>query len=160
MKTATAKKPAPVPKSALELLAPKDIIALMLWQNRFAKPDLATVITEKDMEGLKACLKYLKVEPEVNIVRKKGAVIVTLIQKGSINADEKSPGFNPSGNGIVPVENNEEDFERAMKVQTVERARSKASTLGQELLNGIGTGTYSEGIMREAAEVLQTLSQA
>lgn len=158
MKTAT-KKAAPKPAYELEALTPTEVVGLMLWKNRHANPNLAVVIDENDVAGLKACLKYLKVEPQVTILHRKNSVIVAMIEAGSINPDEKSPTYNPTGNAITPIENNEADYNKALAGKEMKRIREQAPMLAAQLRNDMAQHVLSDSTINEAADALVALSK-
>lgn len=170
-----ARKPI-VKKDALDHLAegdPKDIIAAMLWKARHHYPSLSMELTEKDLKGLNDCVTYLKVKPEVLIVRPQGRpaqapqpavgqrravpgfdaepprpfVVVALVEKGTANA-------------IRAVENNVEDNERRIMAEAVAEYRARAGQIAANLENIVRTKDFSESDLREAAAALRTLAQA
>lgn len=163
-------------KDALDKLAeadPREIIALMLWKDRHRNPDMALQITEKDIEGFRACVDYLEVEPDVSIFRPQGRpaqaaippqgrnrgvparpaepprpfVAVNLVAKGTINA-------------IKPIENNEEDAKLRDSGEELRRWREKAPFIAQQMLSDIASRQYSTATMQEAAQALSALARA
>lgn len=163
------------PKDALDALAIgplKDVIALMLWKNRHNEPELSVQLTERDLSGFRACVEYLHVTPEVRIVRPQGLpghggipatrtrsaippadptpskpyVVVALVEKGTDNR-------------IVPVENNEEDWQAAEEAKNFNRARDIALRLAGELQQAAATGNYSSSSLDEAAKCLVALAR-
>lgn len=162
-------------KDALDALAlgpVKDVIALMLWKNRHAEPDLAMQITERDLSGFKACTEYLRVVPEVRIIRPQGRpghqgmpatrtrsaippqeatppkpyVIVGLVERGTENA-------------IKAVENNEEDYALAEEAKNFRHARDVALRIASDLQREAATGNYSSSTINEAAQCLVALAR-
>jgi hypothetical protein len=163
------------PKDALDALVIgplKDVIALMLWKNRHNEPELSVQLTERDLSGFRACVEYLHVTPEVRIVRPQGLpghggipatrtrsaippadptppkpyVVVALVEKGTDNR-------------IVPVENNEEDWQAAEEAKNFNRARDIALRLAGELQQAAATGNYSSSSLDEAAKCLVALAR-
>lgn len=150
---------------------PKDVISLMLWKVRHQFPDLAMQITPKDLEGFNACVTYLKVKPELNIVRPQGRpaqegipavgqrravpaydaepprpfVVVRLVEKGTENM-------------IRPVENNEEDNAKRIAAEKLVNYRSQAPALAQALENAARSGDFAAHDLREAAAALRVLA--
>jgi hypothetical protein len=170
-------KPAepPQPKDALDALAlgpVKDIVALMLWKNRHNEPDMAVKLTEHDLRGFRACVEYLRVVPEVRIVRPQGLpghggipvtrtrsaippqeptppkpyIVIALVEKGSENA-------------IRPVENNEEDFAAAAEAREFRHARDIALQIAGQLQRDVATGNYSSSTIDEAVKCLVALAK-
>jgi len=60
------------PLDRLAKAGARDIIALMLWQNRFNNPSLSVQLTQRDLEGLEKCVQFQKLQAEVVIMRPKG----------------------------------------------------------------------------------------
>jgi hypothetical protein len=164
-----------VPKDALDALAlgpVKDVLALMLWKNRHNEPDMAVKLTEHDLRGFHACTEYLRVVPEVRIVRPQGLpghggipatrtrsaippqeptppkpyVVVTLVEKGTENA-------------IRPVENNETDHAAAAEAREFRHARDIALQIAGQLQRDVATGNYSSSTIDEAVKCLVALAR-
>ena len=181
--TAQQAKAPPPPQDVLDRIArmaPKEIIALMLWQDRHANPGLARTITTKDLEGLEACLAYLKVDAEVQVIRPPGRPAqeaFTTKDRGTIPAVpagppkpfvtvaliEKGSGTTPTGpvvgNAITPVENNEKDYDRAMEAKALQRLRETAPTLAAQIRNDEARGILSKATILEAADALLALAR-
>jgi hypothetical protein len=152
---------------------PRKAIALLLWIARHRNADLAALITAEDIEAFDACCDYLKVKPEVLIVRPKGHpgtpgipaqgkrravparpaepprpyVVVQLVQKGTTD-------------GFKPIENNEEGAKLRDQANQVRRAREQAPQLSAQLMADARVGVFSTATIGEAAGVLQTLARA
>lgn len=158
-------------------LPPKSIIALMLWKDRHRNPGLAISITEQDMTGLDACLAYLKIEAEVQIIRPRGRppqaaatsrerglipatpgepsrpfVSVALIEKGSAETE------GVLGNAIVPCENNEEDAKRADQARRLDLIRPQIPAIMNRMRDERASGMLSEQTIEDACEALQALA--
>lgn len=167
--------PNPNPKQhPLDALA-KDserVMALMLWVNRHRNPDLFAQITEKDLAGFEDCMRYLKVKPQVRIFRPEGlpaqAAIPATHHRRAVPAREATPPkpfvmvtlVDEKGDAIRPVENNEEDYDRAQDATQVRKARDQAPQLAQLILNQARTGEYSLSDITDAANALLTLARA
>lgn len=157
---------------------PRMIIALMLWKNRHREPDLYVQLDQRDIDGFKACVNYLKVKPAVMIRRPeeipgtpaipaagnrravparpsipaRNYVMVALVEQGK---DGK-----PSENAIRPVENNEEDFDQQKDTASIKRAKDNAQDLANRLLKAAASGDYSLSDMQDAASDLVLLARA
>lgn len=160
-------------KDALDHLAegdPKGVIALMLWKERHRNPDMAVQITQRDIDGFKACTGYLKVEPDVDILRPEGRpaqegipqmgtrrevparaaepprpfVVVRLVEKGTENM-------------IRPVEDNEEDNDKRIAAEKLVEIRAQAPGLAARLDGYARTGDFVASDLRDAAQWLRTL---
>ncbi len=160
------------PLDALAEGEPLKVMALMLWKNRFREPDMYVQIDEKDIQGLEACVNYLKVVPVVSIHRPQGQgaqaaqpgsstrrpvpalpaqpakpfVIVTLVDK--------------NGDMIKPVENNQGDFDAAEEATRVRKAKDQASDLAQRLRQQGRSGETSMSDMDDAADALVVMARA
>lgn len=172
VKPARKAKPAD-PLDALVQGDPLNVIALMLWKNRMREPDLYVRIDEADIKGLEDCVRYLKVTPQVQILRPAGApaqaavaasgnrravpareasaprpyVIVRLVDRGTENR-------------IQPIENNEQDYAAQQQAAQVKRARDQAERLAARILQGAASGESSLSDIQDAAEALVVLARA
>ena len=174
----TITEQAPATQDIIERIAalpPRQIIALLLWKDRHRNPGLTQTITAKDLEGLEACLNYLKTEGEVSIVRPAGRpaqpaftskeqgaqparpadpprdfVVVALVEKGSA-----TPGV--IGNAITPVENNEEDAKLADRARLVAQIKPTVPRLAAALANEQATGDISLATCNDVIEALRIL---
>lgn len=170
---ATKKAPQLDPLDALAQGDPRNVMALMLWKNRLREPDMYVQIDEHDIKGFQDCVDYLKVKPEVKIVRPAGLpaqdpiaatgkrravparaatppkpyVIVTLVEQGTMNV-------------IRPVENNQDDFDTAQAAAELRKARDRAPQLAERILQQARTGETSLSDMQDAADALLVLARA
>ena len=134
----------------LDVLATADplkIIALMLWKQRMREPDLYVQLEEKDIDGLQQCCDYLKVEPQVHIIRPEGTPPQPAVPASQgRRAVPAQPATPPrpfvivalvdakTGDRIVPVENNQEDFDLSRHAARVRKARDQAPMLAARLM--------------------------
>lgn len=152
---------------------PSKVVAMLLWQARFRNEDLSTTITERELDAYEQSCAYLKVAPEVKIVRPSGRPAQEAIPaspgKRAIPARPADPprGFVFVGvvergteNTIKPIENNEADADRRDAANSVRRYKEKAPVLAQILLNAAASGTFSTAELQEAANALVTLARA
>ena len=150
-----------------------NIIAMLLWKNRHANPEMTEKITLKDLQGFRDCVEYLKVKPAVRIERPQGRPA----QEGrpavgnkravpAVAAEQPRPfvvvGIVDEGtvNSIRPVENNEEDNQLRIRAEEVRRAREQASGVASTIENMAATGDYSSAEVRAAAQLLRVLASA
>lgn len=158
---------------ALAAADPKEIIALILWKARHQNPEMSLQITEKDINGYRACVKYLEVTPEVRIARPQGRPAQEYIPaRGRFKEVQARPaeparpfvfvGLVEEGteNCIRPVENNEEDYGIAQKAEALRAARDKGPQLANQLISDMNNGTFSSATIQEAAQILITLAKA
>ena len=168
---ATKKQPQQDPLDALAAGPLENVVALMLWKNRHKDPSMTMVIKESDQQGLQDCCTYLKLVPQVVVVRPQGRpavpaipprgnrpgvpaqpaeparphVVVALVNKGTMDA-------------IRPLENNDEDAEMLVREEQRRRMQSKAPMLAQAALRMSSNGDVSTSELRDIAECLQALS--
>lgn len=162
-------------QDALDALAaadPREAIALMLWKNRMANPDLAVAIDENDLKGYTDCIQYLKVKPQVRIFRPQGLPAQDAIPAGpgrravpARAAGAPKPYVmvvltDQKGDAIVPVENNEDDYQRRQQQSQLIRYRENAPSLAAQLLQQARSGEYSLAVMQECADALVALATA
>lgn len=179
-----ASAPKKIQKDALELWVeaaranPERAVAMMLWANRIRVPDMFVRVDAQLIKGYEDCMQYLKVKPRVVIHREqaipaspaqpaagnrraiparpeipaKEYAVITLVEEGK---DGK-----PTMNGIVPVENNQADYDAAQEAARIRAARDKAQGLADALLAAAQTGNYSSTDLRDASEALVLLARA
>lgn len=170
-----AKKQPAKPADVLTELAKGDplrIIALMLWQDRMRNPDMYRQLTERDIEGLDACTRYLKVKPQVKIYRPEGLPAQEAVpaqgKRRAIPGRAAQPSkpyvivtlVDEKGDTIKPIENNQGDYDTAQDASLVRKARDQAADLAQRLVQQGRSGEYSLSDMQEAANALLILSRA
>ena len=149
--------PAKVYPGAMDKIAPKEVIALMLWQRRHVNPSLSITITDREKKALEECLAYLGVEAEVGILRRGNKVIVGLVEKGTSTLQDDGTGG--MGNAIKPIENNEADNALATEARNIVQLRAAAPGLAQQILLDMRNRTMSDDTMREAASTIQALAR-
>ena len=167
-----AKKPTKQdPLDALAAGPLDNVIAAMLWKNRHRDPNMTMVIKQADLQGLEDCCSYLKLTPQVVVLRPAGRpatpavpprgnrpgipaqpaeaprphVVVALVNKGTMDA-------------ITPLENNDEDAEVLVQEQHRRRMQSKAPFLAQAAMRMSSNGDVSTSELRDIAECLQAFS--
>lgn len=179
-KKAPARKRAPrrsrrpaEPVDALDVLCQDDrrVIALMLWLNRFAEPDLYAKIDRADLEQFEACVGYLGVRPTVNIKRPQGRPAEPPMPpsgrfRGSPGREAEPPKdyvivtlTDEHGNRIAPVESDEQAFDKSRDAATMRSARDRAPDLVQHVLNGARTGETSLSDIQDLCDTVLLLSR-
>lgn len=143
----------------LEKAGPRAIIALLLWKNRHANPNLAVTITQADMDALKQCLEYQEAAPDVAIWRKPGAVLVGLVEKGT-ELKDKDGQQTSMGNAITPVENNQGDLDRANSAKALTALKEQAPLLARRLRSEDQAGICSSDTVSLCADALIRLANA
>lgn len=124
---------------------PNDIIKAILWNYRHIEPSLSVKITEQAEKALVDCCVYLKVEAQVTAVDRPGCYIVALTDK--------------SGNAIVPVENNQADFDAGEQARNRKRMTEfvAAETLANRVKNSAAGGEFSSSSVIELADTVLAL---
>lgn len=164
-------------KDELDQLAegdPKRVMALMFWKARFTNPEMNLQITLADIKGFNDCVEYLKVKPEVRIVRPLGRPAQDAIP--AVGHRRAVPGYAAepprpfvvvgvveagTENSIRPVENNEEDNNRRIEGETVRRARDNAAGMASRLEAMTSPqAEISSTDLRDAATALRVLARA
>lgn len=152
---------------------PRLAVQMLLWKGRFENPEMTVVVSEKDLTGFRESCDYLKVTPDVLIVRPQGRqptagapaqgkrravaassgepprpfVVVSLVNRGTTDA-------------IKPIENNEEDAQRRDEATALRKVRDTAVSLASALLSDLQQNQFSSATIREAAQALQVLARA
>lgn len=160
---------------ALDTLAqtdPKDIIALLLWKDRFRNPEMAVQITEQDIAKWRACTEYLEVKPQVSIHRPQGrpaspGTPATATRSGTPPTPAEPPRpyvvvqiLDQQGHGIKPIENNEEDAKIRDRSNELLKYRDRGAQIAAQLLMELRTGELTDGTVSEAAQALTALAKA
>ena len=169
---ATRKPPKPLdPLDALAAADPREVIALMLWRDRMRNPELALQIGEEELEQYTACIRYLKVAPQVRIFRPQGVPAQDAIPAtGNRRAVPARAAIPPrpyvivslvdkDGNAIKPIESTQENYDASLERERVRRFRDNAPQLAQQLLNMAKSGEYSLAVMQECADALIALAR-
>ena len=173
---ATAQKAAPAPQDPLDALVegdPKDVIALLLWKNRHGNPELCAQITEADIKGFKDCCEYQEIEPEVRIYRPAGRPATEAIPAtGTRPAVAARPADPPKPyvlaalmvkgkqDSFRPVENNQEDFDRAKDAEKIRLAVNQAQRHADNVIRCATSGESSLSEMQDAANALLLMARA
>ena len=176
----TKKKTPPPPPDALDSFValaqkdPKQAIALMLWKQRHQRPELATQVTRKDLEGFGACTAYLNVIPDVRIFRRPEVPARAAVPPSDANP-KGVPGFHgaPAAEFVTitmvnkgtedtfrPIENNEEDAQAADRQEHLRAAREDAPGLAQRVANSAAGGEFSQQLVLELCSYATTLARA
>ena len=122
---------------------PNEIIKDILWHYRHVEPSMSIKVTEQDEKALAECCEYLKVEAKVTAVDRPGCYIVALTDK--------------DGNAIVPIENNQTDFNIGEKARNRKRLTEEAATLASRVKNAAAAGEFSSSSVMELADTVLAL---
>ena len=161
-KKAAAPKAPPPPATPLDELhqaAPKALLGLLLWRDRFRNPSLSVTLTERDVIILKACRDYQAVQPQVEIWKRPGGLIVAVVQAGTKLAD-KAGNITSLGDAITPIEDNQGDKDKADTARRIQAIRDAAPALAARLISEDSQGIATRSTITEAAEALRLLASA
>lgn len=149
-----------VPKNALEAFAaakPEEHIALLLWKNRHANPELTVSITEEDLKGYNDCMQYLKVRPSIAVTTRRNYVGIGIVEENTEIKDPTTGEITSPGNAIKPIENNEGDAVKAETAGRLRRLKETAPGLAVLIRNQAAAGEFSSDLILQAAEAIQVL---
>lgn len=160
-KTAPPKaEPAPAtPLAELHKAAPKALIGLLLWRDRFRNPSLSVTLTERDVISLKACTDFQGIEPAVEIWKRPNGLIVAMVQAGSKIVD-KEGNITSLGDAITPIEDNQADKDKADQARRIQAVRDGANALAARLISEDSQGIATRSTITEAADALRLLASA
>lgn len=151
---------------------PKRAIALLFWKARHTNPEMSVQINEKDLTGLAACVEYLGVEPEVRITRPRGtpprAPIPAHGEHHAIPGSSGTPDkpfvvvqlVDAKGDAFVPIENNEDDARLRDQTRARSRLKDRAPFIADQILAELQAGSFTDGTLKEAAQILRDLAKA
>ena len=160
---------------ALDTIAsadPKEIIALLLWKDRFRNPDMAVQITEQDITKFRACTDYLEVRPTVSIHRPQGRPAhprapATATRSAIPPSPAESPRpfvvvqlLDQDGHAFKPIENNDEDAKTRDQSNELRKYRERGASIASQLIGELRSGTIIDSTIMEAAQALAALARA
>lgn len=160
---------------ALDQLAasdPREVLALLLWKDRYRNPDMTVQITENDITSFRACTAYLDVEHAVKIERPQGLPAQAAVpESGNRRAVPARPAQPPrpfvvvqviqkdTGDAIKPIESDEEGAKRRDRADNLRRFKDAAPELSGALKQQAITGNFSSSLIAEAADALAALAK-
>jgi hypothetical protein len=130
----------------LNIENPTQLIAQILWHHRFEHPSLSVTVKDRDIAALNQCLEFNKQTATVTIQQRDGFAIIVL-------TDEK-------GNAITPVENNQEDYDKARAAKTMARMREEGPGLARAVANRAMAGEFSASEVNDLCQMVITLAGA
>lgn len=146
-----------------------DHLAQVLWQIRHEYPNFTLKITQPDIQAFWDSNNYLKVEPKVTVTRPQGRPAVAAVPATATASARPAMDAEPprdyviiqltdqAGNGIVPVENNEADYEKGQQARKREMAAQQVATLATGVRNAARGGEFSESDIVDLCEAALTL---
>lgn len=148
-------------------------LQLMLWQGRFANPEMAVQITPADIKGLDDCADYLKITPAVRIWRPGGLPAIPpspAMGKRQATSGREAIPFKDyvvvqmveagTENAFKPIENNERDFDRSQSAAGIRALREQIPALVGAVRSAVASGTFSESEILELCEAASKLAKA
>jgi hypothetical protein len=149
----------------------KQIIALMLWKERHANPEMVVKITEADIRGLADCTTYQGIEADVRIYRRPAIPPHDAIPgqpgRAGVNAFPGMPAADFVTVAMVakgtedtfrPIENNEQDFAIGEKLRNRQRLIANAVPLANRVKNSAANGDFASTDIMELADIVLSLT--
>lgn len=142
-------------------LAHEEWLLALLWHYRHqAGNTLACVISDKEVDEMRASFAYTKQDATVVGVNKHGRLIVSVVERNTRMLDQKTGALISAGNEVRPCESTADGGEQARRAAERASLASRAQEMAQRLLGEERSGNYSAESMREAARLLDQLSEA
>lgn len=150
-------------------------LMLIFWKMRFEDPTFTVEIDPKDIKGFDDCTNFLVEEgtmkkgPEIRVYRPGGIPAVEPIPaKGNRRAVPGRPARPPKelvivqmvdadGNGFVPIENNERDYDRQQDTNAKRRSIERARLIADQLAGDLSRNEFSENTVKDAIATLRLL---
>ncbi len=146
----------------------ENVVALMLWKQRHRNQNMAVVIREDDIRGLEDCCAYLKLNPEVVVVRPEGRAATPAVPpRGNRPGIPAQPAESPRSHVVValvnkgtmdairPLENNDGDASKLVQSRHRQHMQGKARFLAQAAMRMSSSGDVSTSELRDIAECLE-----
>lgn len=151
-----------------------EVICLLFWKNRFRNPGMQTTITPDDIDRFRASCDWLEVRPQALIKRPPGAPARPGYgpSPGRPEGFPGSPAEGPRDFVVVAVvdegtedvirtaERDEEHGVKADRARNLRNIVNKAGNLAAAIMGQASEGVYSNAVITEAAEALQTMAAA
>lgn len=160
-------------------------LMMVLWKVRHVFPEMAVPITEADLDAFRQSIEFTKQKPAVVVYRRPAQearqgmpatgrrnavppmmampagreVTVMIVEAGTEIVDPASGIMLSPGNTIRAVESDERDHEMSTMARQAKQAKTRASQLASELLSNMASGTYSNAMIEEAAQMLSLFSR-
>jgi len=159
-------KPEPRPETIKALPTPEQPLAheewllALLWHYRHqAGNTLACVISDKEVDEMRASFAYTKQDATVVGVNKHGRLIVSVVERNTRMLDPKTGALISAGNEVRPCESTADGGEQARRAAERAGLNQQAQEMAQRLLGEERSGTFSGESMREAARLLTALAE-
>lgn len=149
------------PPAPEQPLAHEAWLLALLWHYRHqAGNALACVISDKEVDEMRASFAYTKQDATVVGVNKHGRLIVSVVERNTRMLDPKTGALISAGNEVRPCESTVDGGEQARRAAERASLAGRAQEMAQRLLGEERSGNYSAESMREAARLLDQLSEA
>lgn len=147
---------------------PEKALQLVLWKGRHQNPEMTILITAEDVAAFDQCVAYLRVKPAIMIYRPEGREAQDAIPaSGNRRAVPARPAEPPRSyvivglvaagtrDGIKPVENNEQDFQKGEIARQVQVTKRNIPDYVMALRRAAASGEFSTATLEEAARALE-----
>jgi hypothetical protein len=130
-------------------------LAMLLWQQRIANPEMSIEITPADIDSLRACAEYLSVTPAVRIFR-------------PVQMAEKTlrPGFyvqlvdEATGSTFKPIESDEKELDRSQAAAKWRSAKESIPELVRTVKSAMARGETSDYVINELCDAAMLVAQS
>lgn len=172
----TKKKSTPVALTPMAKLTadiqatPTLAVQLILWKQRHSNPDMSVLITEDDLQGFRACVDYLEVEPTLRCFQPGGRPERPAFKKKDGTEVPAQPAIPPreecvvqltdkGGNAITPIERSSEEQAKGRQGREVQQIKSKVPGLVADLRQMSMRGETSSAMLEEACGALLIMAR-
>ena len=133
-------------------------MAMLLWKQRLANPEMSVIVTEQDIAGLEACAEYLEAVPAAHVYRptvpgvggkpagKRDFVVISLVNQKNMDP-------------FRAVENNEKDHKAAQDVARLRGVVDGMAELISRVRGGLARGETSDSELTELCDGAMTMAK-
>lgn len=173
-----APDPAAAVMAPLEKMAgenPVQVIALLLWKDRYRNPEFAVQIQPEDLVSFQAATKYLQVEPKVLIRRPPGVPAHPGLPRGHPRYPDGLPAApegapkpylqvsmvdSKTGDAFVPIESSEEGAKIRDRETELRALRARAPLLAHAVAGNAANNQFSQSEITDLCNAVILLSRA
>lgn len=161
----------PMAKFTADALAnPALAVQLILWKFRHTNPEMSVVISEQDVQGFRACVDYLEVEPVMRCFQPGGLPERPAFKKKDGSEMPARPATPPreecvvqladkDGHAITPIEQSQEEQAKGRQGKELAMTRGKVPGLVADLRQMSMRGETSTSMLEEACGALLVLAR-
>lgn len=175
---AMAPDPAAAAMAPLERLVlenPLQVIALLLWKERYRNPEFAVQIHPVDLAAFEACYQYLGIEPKVLIRRPPGVPAHPGLPRGHPRYPDglaAAPEGAPkpylqvsmvdakTGDAFVPIESTEEGAKIRDRETQLRDLRARAPLLAQAVAGNAANNQFSQSEITDLCNAVILLARS